>query len=154
MKPLEPWQDDPWHVEAGCFWNGLALRLKESLCWSRAWTLLPIPGFSQCGFTQWSRPFSAPRGNTPKHVRPCLTEKFCYYLVSFFFSTDMVNFTRHFLPELKLLRCCYAMLMSSNFSKNKFFKKTAKKRDKSLLKWNYWDIKLPTYISTKYITCK
>lgn len=35
-KPLEPWQDDPWHVEAGCFWNGLALRLKESLYWSRA----------------------------------------------------------------------------------------------------------------------
>lgn len=35
-KPLEPWQDDPWHVEAGCFWNCLALRLKESLHWSRA----------------------------------------------------------------------------------------------------------------------
>lgn len=36
MKPLEPWQDDPWHVEAECFWKGLAPRLKESLCWSRA----------------------------------------------------------------------------------------------------------------------
>lgn len=24
--------NDPWHVEPGCFWKGLALLLKESLC--------------------------------------------------------------------------------------------------------------------------